>query len=487
MIEVRFVKACCLVAIFFSCLLIVSCDKNKSDDNPISTNGPFAIEIGDSEIPYIVITTKEDIKNEPKVEAEMKIYEKKVQTTTQTIGIEYKGKTSFRLSDKKSYSIETRDAEGKDISVSLLNLPPEEDWNLIGNVVNLKDKFFIDRTMLFNYVSYELSRSIGKYAARCKLVELEIDNQYKGVYLFTEKIKRDKNRVDIKSNDGTSNDISGGYILSIDKSSIGKEGIGKPLSYFENNWQDDAKYNSTNSFRSKFDINGNLITFAPYGPPYHQNKYLETYFLYEYPGADLITTQQKNYIENYIYEFESAFLKDDFNNNKREYLKYIDINSFIDYFIINEVSRNVDAYRLSTYLYKDRGGKLFMGPVWDMNIGFNEGDRIPLNGWVMEYNKYVTGDAWMVHFWWPRLLSDPFFRSELKKRWDLLRKNELSDAVIFQLIDNQAKYLQNNGAVKRNYDKWDPFRIINYENSIKDMKNYIQQRTAWMDAEISKF
>jgi len=64
-------------------------------------------------------------------------------------------------------------------------------------------------------------------------------------------------------------------------------------------------------------------------------------------------------------------LNDDFSSDDRLYIDYIDLNSFIDFFIINEITSNVDGYRLSTYLHKDRNEKLKMGPIWDLNIGYN--------------------------------------------------------------------------------------------------------------------
>ena len=78
------------------------------------------------------------------------------------------------------------------------------------------------------------------------------------------------------------------------------------------NWDDDARYTEENSFRSKYDIDGKLIGFDPYGPPYHGDQYLETYFLYEYPKAENISEAQKEYIQDYIFEFETALLTDDF-------------------------------------------------------------------------------------------------------------------------------------------------------------------------------
>lgn len=455
----------------------------KGDDGVV-----FAVDTKDSQIPYIVVDTKgKEILYEPGVLAEMKIYNKKKLELTQGINIEFRGKTSFRLSDKKGYNFETVDGTGEGVDVELLGLPAEEDWRFVGHVVNLNEKYAWDRSLIFNHVGYEFSRMIGKYASRGKFVELEVNGEYMGVYLLQEKLKRDSNRIDIKSLNEASTNLTGGYILKIDKADAGPEHDGKPISYFMNNWEDDARYTAQNSFRSNYDINGNRLTFPAYGAPYHPQQFLETYFTYEYPKAEDITVSQKDYIANYIEEFEAALLADDFSSDLRTYTDYIEVSTFVDYFLVNELTRNVDAYRLSTYLVKNRDGKLEMGPVWDMNLAFDEGGRIPMDGWVMNYNNYVSNDPWMIHFWWPKLLADPQFRQQVKTRWNAIRKDVWSNASLQKVVDDAVSYLRTNGAVERNYAKWDKGLGVDYDGIIISLKDYINQRSAWMDSEIGSW
>ena len=117
--------------------------------------------------------------------------------------------------------------------------------------------------------------------------------------------------------------------------------VDQPLSYFENNWDDDAKYSESISFRSDYDINGVKIIFPPFNPPYHLGQYLETYFLYEYPKAEDIAEDQKQYIQNYIRDFENSLFNIDNTASDRDYNNYIDIDSFVDYFILNELTGNI--------------------------------------------------------------------------------------------------------------------------------------------------
>jgi hypothetical protein len=305
-----------------------------------------------------------------------------------------------------------------------------------------------------------------------------------------EKLKRDKNRIDLSKLNPDENDaenITGGYILKIDKTAGGGLNATQPLEYFDTNWEDDARYTEDICFRSEYDIFGNIMDYPPYDPPYHRHQWRETYFLYEDPKAEDISSEQKSYIQDYIYSFESALLNDDLSGGERTYADYIDIQSFVDYFLLNEVCRNVDAYRLSTFLEKDKGGKLKMGPIWDMNIGFDTGDRVPFDNWVINYNNYVDRDPWMVPFWWPRLMEDPVFRSAVKDRWQSLRNGAMSTSALHAIIDEAVDLLQENGAIERNYLKWDIGIPIDYQVNIESLKNYLSQRTSWMDSEIGAF
>ena len=469
-------------------LLFVNCSQDEpviyDDGKPLVS----AVEIGTSEIPYIKINTATTILNEPKVAGEMEIYINKKRVLDTKIGIEYRGSTSYRISDKKSFGIETRDASGNGINVSVLGLPAEEDWILTGDVFQAPNTIF-DRTLMYHYIGYELSRSMGNYASRSKFVEVELNGTYIGVYVLMEKLKKDVNRINIESLSSSDTDaakITGGYILKIDKTA-GSDVLGThPLSYYDSNWDDDCRYTEYNSFRSNYDINRNRITFAPYGPPYNSNKYLETYFVYDYPKPETINAQQKAYIKKYIDDFETALLTDNFSTTTRTYTNYIDRKSFVDFFIINEVAGNIDGYRLSTFMHKARGGKLKMGPIWDLNIGYGTDGRVPVNDWIINYNTYVTNDAWMVPFWWKRLMEDPQFKSELKTRWIELRANVLSTPTVLNLTTNTANYLTVNNAIVRNYTKWTGISF-DYNSSVNQLKTYLSNRLAWMDSKILAF
>lgn len=477
------------ITFIFLFLFTTGC-KKEIIEGEVPVEGPsFAVETGDSEVPYVIISTQgETIQNEPKVPAILRLYSGKTLTKEINIGIEYRGSTSFRLSEKKSFGVETWDENGEDLKTTFFDFPEEEDWIINGHIINTSNNSVIDRTLMYHYFGYELFRAMGNYASRTRFVELQIDDEYQGVYVFMEKLKRDGDRIDIKKlepEDTDSTSITGGYILKIDKTAGSDLKLEEPLEYFEDNWDDDARYLPAFSFRSDYDINGEEMEFPAYGAPYHENQYLETYFIYEYPDADDITDIQKEYIQNYIYQFETALLQDDFDSDRRTYTDFIDLNSFVDFFIINEICRNVDGYRLSTYMYKDRGKKLKMGPIWDLNIGYDTGDRIPWDDWVINYNNYVNRDPWMLPFWWRRLMEDPLFRDALKERWTTFRSGPLSTFNLLNMVDETAGYLRENGAVQRNYDKWKITPAVDYNASIESLKEFLEFRASWMDQTIN--
>ena len=407
-----------------------------------------------SNLPIIIINTSGKwIRDEPKIPASMKIiYDESGGRNTLNsqhidfegkIGIELRGKTSLGF-PKKQYGVEIQDDEGNDKDASLLQLPAESDWVLNGP--------YWDKTLMRNYLAYEFSNRIGRYASRTKFVELFLndngdatigDKHYAGVYLLIEKIKRGKDRVDIKSLKPAN--ITGGYILKIDK----------------------------------------------------MDRY-ETYFLtrsgtrlfHVYPKGHEMSAAQKAWIQNYMSEFEAALAGKDFKDPERGYPKYIDIDAFIDHFIINELFRNIDGFRNSTYMYKDRDSKLTMGPIWDFNLsmgnaGFNDGWKT--DGWLIYTNP--------VPFWWDRLLQDKNFTQKLAKRWQALRKDVLATSKLLDAIDQTAKFLSE--AQNRNFQRWSSHgrsafgdRLLTnrglriYEQEVQQIKRWLQARLKWMDRHI---
>ncbi len=441
-------------------LIFIAC---SSDDNAPTTNSemgePEPEVVVENPLPLMSINTNGAvILDEPKRNATLTISKKDEVSFSGPIGIEIRGSSSQSF-PKKGYGFETWDADGNDIDVSLLGMPEEEDWILHGP--------YSDKSLLRNIIIYDLAREMNHYASRTELVNLEINDSYRGVYVFMEKLKRDKERIDInklKDDENEGEDLTGGYIIKIDKS-------------------DQEGYTDQNSFSSRI---GSSIDQT--GSPIR--------FLYDYPKAEDITSEQKTYISNYIIDFETALASENFTDVDTGYAQYIDVPSFVDFFILNELSNNVDGYRISTWMHKDKNEKLKMGPIWDFNLAFGNADYCSggeTNVWAHRFNDRCPGDFWAVPFWWSRLLEDPAFVAQLKERWNELRGATLSNTAILSKVDGYIDTLEEANAIKTNFDAWAVFGVYvwpnkfigsSYAEETAYLKNWITDRTQWLDAAI---
>jgi hypothetical protein len=420
-----------------------------------------------SNLPIVVINTNgQSIPDEPKIPAFMGIIDNGPGETNSildpfndyegNIGIELRGSSSQALFDKKSYGIETWDENLQDTSVSILGMPAEEDWVLYGP--------YSDKTLIRNLLAFKLGRELGWYASRTRLCELVLNNEYWGVYVFMEKVKRDKNRVDISKlnpDEISGDDLTGGYIVKIDKFDGSNSGQG---------WA------------------------SPYRPPNFSRTEQTIFFQFDYPKNDEIVPQQKAYIQQYVTDFETALRTRALDDPVAGYKSYVDIYSFIDYAILNEITRNIDAYRLSTFLYKDKasqGGKLVIGPIWDYNLAFgnaNYCDGWRQEGWAWDFNDVCNEDYWLIPFWWERFMMDVEFTSLLKNRWFELRSEIFSTSRIFAYIDSVTDVLDKPQV--RNFQRWNimgqyiwpNYYVGNtYQEEVDYIKRWLDQRLSWLD------
>mgnify|MGYP001627210331 CR=1 FL=1 len=355
------------------------------------------------------------------------------------ISIEFRGSTSQGF-PKKPYGFSTIDTSGNNLNVSLLGMPPENDWTLL-NPYN-------DKTFMRDVLIHDLARSMGWYSSRCHYVELVINGQYQGVYVLMEKIKQDKNRVNVAkltSSMNSGDSLTGGYVFKIDKIT-GNSGGGWNTSQGVSIQNHDPKWN-------------------------------------------VITPVQKQYLQNYINNFESVLWSQGANNPSNGYRSMANVFSFIDFFILNEISNNIDGYRLSTYISKDRNsqcGRFSMGPFWDFNLSFgnaNYCNGYPTTGWQM-YQGCGDGSS----KWIDRMLQDQWFRNMMHCRWNELRQDLLSTTNILARIDTYANYLRE--ASVRDSTRWQTIGTYVWPNAwianswqgeIDSMKYWLISRLNWID------
>jgi len=433
------------------------------------TQQSFAqVNFTSSDLPIMVIETdgSQNIPNEPKIDAQMKLihrdnWERNLLTDPGheydgRIGIEIRGSTSASLFPKVGYGFETRFADNSNNNISLLGLPAENDWVLHGP--------YSDKTLMRNALAYILAGEIMDYAPRVRHVEMIINGDYQGVYLLTEKIKRDKNRVNIsklRPEDTSGDQLTGGYIIKVDKYTGNSTGWSSGFTYPDDNDSHD--------------------------------------YIYHEPKFDEMDDVQRAYIKDFIFEFEFLMSSDNFNDETNGYSKWIDEKTFVDGLLINEISKNIDAYRLSTFLYKDRDSidsRLKFGPVWDFNLAFGNVDYcegFDFTGWMYKFNDICPWDTYKIPFYWDKLLSDNFFKASIRSRWEALRADKFSNENLLFKIDSLAGHLEESQA--RNFEQWpvlneyvwpNPSIYGSYDEEVESMKVWLLNRVAWMDVQVKQ-
>ncbi|MCZ7609096.1 MAG: CotH kinase family protein [Ignavibacterium sp.] len=451
----------------FLSLSLLICMQITYGQDLIQTN-ENVVEFTSSNLPIVVIDTHgQVIPNDEKITADMGIIfngsgirnnlTDPFNNYNGKIGIELRGSSS-QMFPKKQYAVETRDISGEDSSVSLLGFPKESDWILFAP--------YNDKSLMRDVLAYKISNLLGRYASRSMYCELVLNGDYKGVYVLLEKVKRDANRVNIKKlepGDISGDALTGGYIIKIDKTD-GEDNDGWYSGYY------------------------------PFpGSP------VRIFYQYHYPRPSNIVLQQKNYIQNKIYQFETMMSSSsNISDSATGYPKYLDVSSFAEFFLVNEFSKNVDAYRLSTYLYKDRDSRnprMFAGPVWDFNLAFGNADYY--NGWATDnweleyltnYQNMFYNENFFAPFWWRKLFDDQNFQNKVYARWQQAKVNVFNTQVVNNLIDSLVVLLDE--AKTRNFLKWSVLGVWvwpnyyvgqTYTDEINYLKNWISARLEWMD------
>lgn len=418
-----------------------------------------AVDAG-SYLPVIVIRTDDafTIPNEPKIPGDMWVIDNGNGVLNflnddpvlySRIGIETRGSSSQGF-PKKNFGFETQDLDGDGVDVEILGLPEEEDFILYAS--------YTDKSFLRDAITYNLGNKIQGYASRTVPVDVYINGDYHGIYWLEEKLKRDKNRINIKKLDTDDLDpdvITGGYILKVDRDD-------GPGTYFVSDYKG-------------------------------SNENEELRIVYEDPEGEDLHPDQQAYIQNFMRNFENALYGDDFMDPVKGYRRYADIHSAVDFFILNELGHNVDSYRLSSFMYKDRDevdSLLKFGPVWDFNLAFGNVDYCgaeQTSGWTF----ITAANCGNSPMWWHRFMEDENFKCELRSRYEALRATELNIDTLNAWIEKTSSVISQ--SEERNFDRWPilgryvwpNFFIGNtYEEEVEYFKTWLTNRIVWLDMNI---
>ena len=349
--------------------------------------------------------------------------------------LEFKADMGIRGRGNSTWSFPKKPWKVKlDEKASLLGMPADKEWALLAN--------YADRTLIRNIVAMRLSEICGfSWTPRMRSVEVYLNNEYQGVYTLCEHKKVSKDRVDIDivgENDNSGDALTGGYYLEIEEQ------------------QDET-----------------TCWWTSMGVP----------MMFSDPEEP--TAQQLEYVKNLFESFEQALWARNWSETSG-YPKYIDVDSFVDYYIVQELTKNVDGnLRKSSFITKERGKKMEMYHLWDFDLtlgncgyfwdGVGNG---PENFWI-KLDK-----------WYPHLFEDPAFVEKVQNRWNELMP-EFSKIPDF--IDEQALYLDK--AQERNFQVWSIWESVewvyfpslgSYEKEVEYLKEFYTERLQWLDRELNR-
>lgn len=354
--------------------------------------------------------------------------------------IAYRGNSS-RHFDKMSYSVRLILKDGSENRKELLGMPDHDQWVLNGPI--------LDRSLLRNYLSFNIAGEIMDYAPNVRYCELFLDGEYQGVYLLMENISKGIERINIQKPNNRRSETD--YIVKLDREKKADNAL--------NNY---GKYT--------YKLDGSAYDVL-------------------YPSSLKITEGQKKYIEKEISMLEKKIYSYDLFDISRNYKQDLDIEAFAEYFVINEFFGNIDAGLHSTYYYRTIKGKI-KPVVWDFNNAFDN---------YIDYDYNQSGFSMIDRPIFDALIKDKKFVDLVVSKYRKLRTMELNEKYLLKYIDDTELWLGD--SIDRNYEKWGYVfdlsnyhgmkyltpvdrNVTSYEQAVKQLKQYIVNRGKWMDKHI---
>lgn len=316
-----------------------------------------------------------------------------------------------------------------DEGAALLGMPSNRHWALMAN--------YADRSLMRNDVAFEVSRRLDvEYTPRQVYVDLFLNGEYLGNYNLTEHIREGADRVNIEEENG-------GFILEADGYAS----------------QEPEHF------------------FTPRGMP----------ITIKFPDEDDISSEQRSYITNHYRAFEEALFSEDFGGVDNNYQQYFDLESFVNYYLANEITGNPDLW-WSMRMYKRNASdpKIYVGPVWDFDLAFNNDNRLG-----DAVHKSMIEDAHDPKMWIRRIAEDPAFRQAVRERWNEVKSAQM--ASIIDYVEQQAAKLDH--SQRFNFQRWPILSDqgihlswyigSTYPDYTNFLKTYLDARMRWLDGYIN--
>ena len=382
-------------------------------------------------LPKVSLSVSRDIPNEPKVAGRMTVRDGRRVDYRGWIGIERRGQTSQVRFPKQSWSLETRTARGGNRTVSLLGMPKGNDWVLYAP--------YNDKSLMRNVVAYETARRIGRYASRTRFVELTLNGRSQGVYVLMERLKLDGDRVEVD----------------------------KPGTLLE--WTFDWQARRKGTFfrlpRTRRAI------------------------LFEDPERGALPPRRRGEVRESLAAAERALYGRRFRDPERGWRAHVDEAAAVDFVLLNELFKNQDAFRGSTYLARGGGGRWLLGPIWDFDIAMGNSDY--------GESRVIKGSMVARRQWASRLYLDSRFQRALAARWRELRRRGLAGH-LQRSVREHADRLTATGAAGRNFRRWpvlgrrvwpNPASAVSrttYGSEVAALRSWLRARVAWLDRNVGR-
>lgn len=401
----------------------------------------YLVNIRSVRIPQIYIDTENNaeikdkenyVKANIRVEDPSKLYTDGT-TVERSAGIRGRGNSTWGM-PKKPYRIKL------DKKAQLLGMSTDKDWALLAN--------YADKSLLRNITAFNISRIVGmRWTPKSISVEVYLNGKYLGVYALTEHVKVSEERLNINLADKS---VDGDYLMELD-------------------------FHYDEGARFKTDIKKLPMMFKDPDEP---------------------TDEQFNFVKDFYNKAESVLYSDKFTDPENGYHKYIDIESFVKYFIVQELAKNCDGNMRGSCYMAVLGNNIIEQPlVWDFDIAFGNANHI-----TTEQGASSTGPkGWYIKTcspWFDQLFKDPAFVKALKEKWNTV-KPQLDQ--LPQFVQNHSNELES--AAARNFGKiedggagWDIHKVMwpnyidrgSYEKEVKFLKDFIEQRLVWLDKYINE-
>ena len=451
-----------------------------------------------SKLPVVYINTKDGYgitSKETYKQATMKIQGNDSFNSTNTtlydggISIRGRGNSTWNMGySKLPYKIKL------DSKTNLLGFGNSKHWALLAN--------YMDESLLRNKTSYDLSGKMGMVYLKSTNVEVILNGVYAGNYQLVGNVRIDKSRVNIHNWEDVASDAA--------KAIAKKEGIkgdakdaledymtehlewitSGSLSYNGKTYQIEDYYTDLPKDSSgKIDVSGGYLfeldAYYDEVSKFHTKK--NQPIMFKNPEFANTNTELFTAAQNYVQAVEDSINSEDYyttyNGEKKHYTDLVDLDSLVRYLMLNEFYWNTETMKKSTYMYKDLGGKLFIGPVWDMdwtsNSQISAGETSNDRAWMV-----VTRSAEaQANSWYKTLIGDPYFVTKLYECYKENRQNFEDIVKTGGILDQQKEYLLESG--NANYQAGYLMHRSTFESEVERLRTFLKNRLDWMDQQFT--